>query len=367
MKVRRIQIVQAKEGMVVAEDLYTSKNELILPCHTTLTREIIERIKYYEIYRFNVYEEEPEAVRIQETTNSLEEEQVSHLEKVRKSQEFVVFKKDFDQTVEGLKRTFGKMLDNKEGIDGTQLLVRQVENIVKNGNGTMHVMDMLNCIREYDDVTFAHSISVSLLCRLIGEWLNFSEQDISVLTLCGMLHDIGKLQIDNAIISKPGKLTDEEFKIVQEHPMLGYRLLKDRELDLRVKQAALFHHERCDGKGYPLRYESEKISISSKIVMVADVYDAMTADRSYRKGMCPYKALDIMLEDGFQKYDPKILMLFIEKTVQAYLNSPVELSNGKIGSIVCNNPLAFTRPLVRVGDEFLDLSKEKEIKITRLL
>lgn len=362
MKVRQIQVVQAKEGMVVAQDLYTNKNELIIPCDTKLSHEMIEKIKYYEIYRFSVYEEEVPAEKSVST-----QQPVSHIEKVRSSQDFIVFKKDFDHTLQGLKKTFCKMLENEEGTDGTEILVQQVEHIMKNGKGSLHVMDMLNCMREYDDVTFAHSISVSLLCRLLGEWLSFSDSDIHILTLCGLLHDIGKLQIDNAIISKQGKLTDSEYKIIQGHPMLGYRLLEKRDLDNRVKYAALSHHERCDGKGYPLRISSDNITFWSKIVMVADVYDAMTADRSYRKGMCPFKALDIMLEDGFSKYDPKVLMTFMEKTVQAYINSYVELSNGEIGEIICSNSSAITRPLIRVGNTFVDLAKNKEINIDRIL
>ena len=160
---------------------------------------------------------------------------------------------------------------------------------------------------------------------------------------------------------------EEEFHIVQQHPKLGYQILSKLDLDEHVKYAALMHHERCDGKGYPMQIGKNKIDYFSKIVMLADVYDAMTADRSYRKGMCPFKALDIMLEDGFEKYDPAVLMLFVEKTVQSYIGATVLLSDDRAGEIVAVNREAWTRPLIRIKNEFVDLYRDKSIKIAKIV
>lgn len=362
--IRQIRINQVEDGMILAEDLYTENNELVLPCNTVLNSAIAERLKQYNIYRITVYEPEQEELTVEKVDSG--KERLSHRDQTRNSVDFQQFKQSFDCTVKVLKKTFGRILECND-TDGILQLTNQIDEIRKNGRGTLHVMEMLNCMREYDDVTFAHSISVSLLCRLIGEWMQFPEQELQVLSTCGLLHDIGKLQIPGEIISKPGKLTDEEYNKVKEHPMLGYRLLKDRDLDERVKLAALLHHERCDGKGYPMHIEADKINEFSKIVMIADVYDAMTADRSYRTGMCPFQVLGIMQEDGLQKYDPLLLMLFMEKTAQAYINSTVCLSDQRIGEVVSVNRDSISRPLVKVGDTFIDLAKEKEIHIIRIL
>lgn len=361
--IRQIRINQVKENMVVAEDIYTENNEFVLPCNTVLNSAIVERLKQYDIYRINVYETDEEED-VEEVPQ--EKVQLSHRDEIRSSVDFQQFKQKFDCTVKVLKKTFGKMLESEDN-DGITQLTNQIDEIRKNGHGTLHVMEMLNCMREYDDVTFAHSISVSLLCRLIGEWMQLPEKELQILSTCGLLHDIGKLQIPNEIISKPGKLTDEEFKKVQEHPALGYHLLKERDLDQRIKMAALMHHERCDGKGYPMHVESNKITDYSKIVMIADVYDAMTADRSYRAGMCPFKALEIMEEEGLQKYDPYVLMMFMEKTAQAYINSSVLLSDQTVGEIISINKNCISRPLVRVEDTFIDLSKRKDLEIISIL
>lgn len=365
--IRQLRINQVKENMVLAEDVYTENNEFVLPCNTVLNASIVERLKQYNIYRINVYEDEDHDIIQEEVQEEQKEREViTRKEEIRSSVDFQQFKQEFDCTVKELKKTFGKMLENEEN-DGIIQLTKQIDEIRKNGHGTLHVMEMLNCMREYDDVTFAHSISVSLLCRLIGEWMQLPESELQILSTCGLLHDIGKLQIPNEIISKPGKLTNEEFKKVQEHPALGYYLLKERELDERVKMAALMHHERCDGKGYPMHVESTRITDYSKIVMIADVYDAMTADRSYRAGMCPFKALEIMEEDGLQKYDPYVLMLFMEKTAQAYINSTVLLSDQSVGEIISINKNCISRPLVRVGAQFIDLSKRKDLEIISIL
>lgn len=362
--IRQIRINQVKENMIVAEDVYTENNELVLPCNTVLNSAIVKRLKQYNIYRINVYEPEQEERTLEEAHSG--KTQLSHKGEMRDSVDFQQFKQKFDCTVKVLKKTFGRILESDD-IDGTNQLTKQIDEIRKNGRGTLHVMEMLNCMREYDDVTFAHSISVSLLCLLIGEWMQFPERELQILSTCGLLHDIGKLRIPSEIISKPGKLTDEEYSKVKEHPTLGYHLLKDRDLDERVKLAALLHHERCDGKGYPMRVHADKINQFSKIVMIADVYDAMTADRSYRAGMCPFKALGIMEEEGLQKYDPLVLMMFMEKTAQAYINSSVRLSDQSIGQIIAVNKNCISRPLVRVGDSFIDLSKRKDIQIVSIL
>ncbi len=357
MQVCEIRISDITDGMIVAKDVYTDTNELVLTHNTVLNGEIVKRLKQYGVYRITVYKE----VEVSGVNR-----QPSRVEKVRNSKEFVRFKKNFDNTVAGLKGTFARILESSD-IDGVAQLTKQVDTIMRKADGSYHVFDMLNCMREYDDVTFAHSISVSILCNLIGEWLRLSNSDIYSLTMSGILHDIGKMQIPNEIISKPGKLTEEEFHIVQQHPKLGYQILSKLDLDEHVKYAALMHHERCDGKGYPMQIGKNKIDYFSKIVMLADVYDAMTADRSYRKGMCPFKALDIMLEDGFEKYDPAVLMLFVEKTVQSYIGATVLLSDDRAGEIVAVNREAWTRPLIRIKNEFVDLYRDKSIKIAKIV
>lgn len=102
-----------------------------------------------------------------------------------------------------------------------------------------------------DDSVYVHSLNVSLICRQIGKWIKADDATLDMLTLAGLLHDIGKLKIPTELLNKPGKYTDEEFAQVRLHTQYGYELLKPLPLDAHIKLAALSHHERCDGTGYP--------------------------------------------------------------------------------------------------------------------
>lgn len=357
MEIIHIQIIYVEDGMILAEDLYNHKNELIVTCDTVLNLAIIEKIKQHGIFHISVYKKEDEISA---------KDRYEHRERIKQTEEFMAFKKDFEESINGLKKTFKKILEDSE-IGAMEALLSQVSTMVRHGHSSLHVMDMMNCMREYDDVTYAHSISVALLCHLMGEWLRFSSEDTYNLAMCGLLHDIGKIQISHKIISKPGKLTKEEFDLIKEHPKLGYEILKNKNIDEHIKLSALMHHERCDGSGYPSGLVADKIDYWSKIVSIADVYDAMTADRSYRKGMCPFEVLDIWEKEGLQKYDPGLILLFMEKTAYSYINSSVRLSDGRIGEVVSIQKNNLSKPLVKVGDEFIDLVKEKDLFIKQII
>lgn len=364
MRVRKIQIAQAKAGMKVAEDVYTDNNELMIPGETILTEEVIARLKQFGIYRLEVYGADSG-----ETVTDLPQIEIpetTYVTQVRKTAEFQQFQRTFEESMGQVKKTFGKILAEDSQIN-TDMLLAEVDLILKKGRNGLHVLEMMNCMREYDDVTFAHCISVSMLCHVIGEWLGYKEAELRTLTLSGLLHDVGKLMVSPELIAKPGKLTEQEYLAVKEHAMYGYNILRNQVIDQRIKYAALMHHERCDGTGYPGANNMKQIDNFAKIVAIADVYDAMTADRPYRKGMCPFRVLEMFEEEGLEKYDPKVLLTFMQKTVEAYINVDVELNNHQIGEIISTNPFSISKPLVRVGDNFIDLSKNKELRIEKIL
>jgi len=222
-------------------------------------------------------------------------------------------------------------------------------------------------MRGYDDMTYTHSMNVALICNVIGNWLRMNEKDLKVLVTCGLLHDIGKLRVPNDIITKPGKLTVQEYEIVKKHPQYGYEMLKDKKLDRRVKLAALQHHERFGGTGYPYGLMGSDIEYFSSIVAVADVYDAMTSNRCYRKGICPFKVIGILEQDK-DAYEPGVLYLFMERTIEAYVNTEVLLSNGEQGKVVLLNKSLLSRPVVMTDKGTIyDLSKDFRMSIEALI
>lgn len=355
-----MQVFQVMPGTKLLEDVYYN-NELIISKGTILNENMIMRLKKYGIYQIMVEMNIDEEV--------IEEESDIYSQKVyeiKKSKEFHKFEKTFTENIGHVEKIFSGVISNDDEIK-PNILLEQIDEILSNGRNGFHILEMMACVKKYDDVTFAHCLNVGMLSHVIGKWLGKSDTELEILTLAGILHDIGKLMIPAEIIDKKGKLTDEEYTLVKTHSKHGYNILKNQSLDDRIKYAALMHHERLDGTGYPQHIGRDKIEDFAKIVSIADVYDAMTADRSYRKGMCPFKAISIMEEEGFQKYDAEYLLTFLRNTAEAYINMPVRMSDDTKGKIIQINPYQASKPLVLTERGFVDLSKDKELTIKEIL
>ncbi len=354
MEVVRIRTDQAKAGMRVANDIYSSSDQLIITKGAVLDNRMITRLRFYNVYGLLVYRE----------TEKVKEE--SYIEVLRSTQEFKKFNNTYVGTVDQVEGSFSNFLKGEAEFDVEELL-RNTDNILREGRNGSHILEMLHGIRDYDDLTYMHSLNVSLICNVFGGWLKFSEEDIKQLTLAGLLHDIGKMLIPREILSKDGKLDENEYEIVKTHSLKGYQAIKDAPIDVRVKHAVLMHHERCDGSGYPNGFVADQIDPFAKIVAIADVYDAMTSNRRYRHAICPFGVVENFERDGFLKYDPGYLMTFLERIVMSYMHNIVRLNDGREGEVVMINKLALSRPVIRIGTGFVDLSKEHKLMIEKII
>ena len=157
----------------------------------------------------------------------------------------------------------------------------------------------------------AHSHRVSSLCRSFGEALNLSDEKIHELKIVGLLHDIGKIAIEGDILNKPGKLIDEEWKEIKRHPEIGYRLLSSLNEMSDIAEYVLAHHESWDGKGYPKGLKGEEIPLQARIISIADAYDAMTSQRSYREAMSSEQAIEELKKCSSKQFDPNLVEIFI--------------------------------------------------------
>ena len=162
-------------------------------------------------------------------------------------------------------------------------------------------------------------------------------------------------------------MTEAEYLVVKTHPTEGYKILQRYDVSEHVKNAALMHHERADGSGYPLGLVSNQIDKYAKMVAIADVYEAMTATRNYRGSLCPFTVIEAFEEEGLQKYDTQMIMTFLENIVNTYMLNRVGLSNGMSGDIIFINKQRLSRPVVKCGNDYIDLSKEKDVRIDKLL
>ena len=388
MAAKRILTSRATQNMIVADDVYTSDDKLVIPEGTVLTEDIIDSLKEYGVFAIRIKVDEdgnnaaaenekvmPAGDEVlneqrQEIKNSAEQEHESFLKQVKESKEFEVFHSAFVDSVDNLKNVFSKVVMHNEQIDGESIL-SDVENVVSKGRNSIHILDMLQCMRGYDDVTYVHSVNVALLSNMIGRivYPDISDEELKVLTLAGLLHDIGKMMVPDNIIQKKGRLTLPEYNLVKTHVLFGNNILKGIDnLDPRIAEVAMRHHERCDGTGYPGGYKREQIEPFARIVAIADTYDAMTSDRAYRAAICPFDVIEMFEREGIVKYDVELLLPFLEKAVQAYMNTNVRLSTNQIGKVIMINKNEFSKPVVQVGDEFYDLSKEtNDIVIDKVL
>ncbi|MGD9605003.1 MAG: HD domain-containing phosphohydrolase, partial [Bacilli bacterium] len=157
-----------------------------------------------------------------------------------------------------------------------------------------------------------HSKRVSFICQKIGQMLMLRKEEISLLKLMGNLHDIGKIAIDDAILNKPTKLTDEEWNEIKRHPEIGYRILLTSPDYAEIAEDILAHHERWDGKGYPRGLKGNDIPLRARIIAIADAYDAMTSSRPYRSALSKQYAMDEVKKNAGTQFDPDIALKFVK-------------------------------------------------------
>lgn len=204
-------------------------------------------------------------------------------------------------------------------------------------------------IKDYDNYTYSHSVYVGVLAVLIGMQLGLSKTKLSELAMTGLLHDIGKLDVPVSIVNKPAALTDTEFEEMKHHPTYAVeRLRAVHGVPSSVILGIENHHEKYNGTGYPHGIRGNSIPLYGRILALADVYDALTSSRSYRRAWLPHEAIEYMMGSANSHFDFDILKAFL-KTVAAYpLGTIVELSNGAIGVVTHVVPEHILRPIVRI-------------------
>jgi len=211
----------------------------------------------------------------------------------------------------------------------------------------------MTAIKNYDEYTYHHLVNVSILSIALGQRIGLSRKILTELGLAALFHDIGKIEIPYEILNKPSDFTDDEWRIVQKHPVWGLRaILKLRDLDNITMQSAIVafeHHMNYDFSGYPKVKEHAELDLYSRIVSIADQYDAMTSSRVYaRIAMAPDKALSIMMEGAGKKLDPILFKFFINMVGVFPVGTLVMLDTRELG-LVYENEVVFTdRPRVLI-------------------
>ncbi len=219
-----------------------------------------------------------------------------------------------DKLIGGVKELLGGVLDKspvkiQTCIDTTESILEEVESKFSKVNN-------LGEMRIQDYYTFSHSINVAILSAIIGMDLGYSESKLKDLTFSALLHDVGKMQLPKDILYKPGSLTKQEMQLVKKHVDYGYEYItQDLDLPETVGQAALYHHERWEGHGYPHGLKGPEIPEFAQIVAIADVFDALISEKIYRGPVQAIDAMRILLTEENKSFNPKILNKFIYMAV----------------------------------------------------
>lgn len=327
---------------MVAKDIETPENMKLLIKGSVLTKYSIDFLLKWKIEEIYIKEELEEIIHNRATT----------LERLTDSYNKSLI--TIISFMEGLK------VNNHIELEEVSEIVAEIEKFVD----IMPSLKVINQLKDTDHYTHQHSINVGIYATFIGRWLGLKGEELKKLTYSALLHDVGKMKIPPEILNKPGLLTPAEYEIMKGHSKEGYNILKNNKgLGEEIIIGALQHHERENGKGYPQGLTGDKIHLFGKVIAIADIYDAMTSNRVYRGRLSPFETAEKLLESSYGELDISITKLFVEKLSDFFISSFVILNNGKRAQIVAKNQNYPTRPLIRLEDGFIDLSREKNLCI----
>jgi len=319
---KKVTVDELKPGMKLAKDIILNDGRFLLLKGFTLKERYIDKIRLYDIPYVYVEKE---------------------VEKVQYFNEEIIYSETFHNV-----KNIMKSVRNGGSIDVSSVkstVSKTVQSIFNNDN----VFMKLSGIRDIDNYTYLHSIDVCIYSIIAGKSLNLLPDMLNNLALGALLHDIGKCKIPPEILNKPAKLSESEFEIMKKHTEYGYDILrKTPGLSEDVARIALNHHEHWDGAGYPRGLKGEEIDLLSRIVAIADVYDALTADRVYRRRFMPHKAVEYLISNSRAQFDPQILNIFMDNIAVYPPDIIVMLSTGEIGKVVKSKGPPSIRPKIMV-------------------
>jgi len=325
-----------REGMILGDNLYNNYGELLLSTGIALTKDYlksIKRLQYNGIYIDDDISKDIPIINL-----------ISDNVKA--------------QTIKGIRNIFihsekNKAEENKD-MKSAKLQIEQiVEQIFFNKNIMVNIIDM----KVFDDYTYYHSVNVAVLSIVIGVALEMDKEELCNLGFAALLHDIGKVFVDKDVLNKPGQLNADEFNEIKKHSLLGCEHIKNGYyMTNKSYMGILDHHEKYEGGGYPNNIKGERISLYGRIIAVADVYDALTSDRPYRKALLPAEAMEYVMGSTMTLFDPVIVAVFAKKIAPYAIGTCVKLSNGLIGIVLENYQDLCMRPRIRIfKDKDLDI------------
>ena len=355
-----IAVEKLKAGMVLGENIHDETGNILLAKGIELRKAYINKIESLGLIQVLITEVSKGSVDLKEVDSTPDEDWVDR--------DMIVA-----ETREDAKAIIKDCMDNildksLAQVDKIILIVNQIiDEILSSEDITFNLANL----KSVDDYTFEHSVNVCVLSVITGIGIGLNKVKLVELGIGAILHDIGKMLIPQEILNKPGLLTDEEFEVVKNHTVYGYEVLnKIKDISIESAKVALNHHERFDGNGYPEKRGSNDIHIYSRIVAIADVFDALTSDRVYSKKISPFKAVEYIVSMVGAHFDRELVKKFIKLVGYYYRGQLLQLNTGELALVVKRHQ---SNPVVRVvmdakGNRItdyyeIDLSKNPSVLI----
>lgn len=281
------------------------------------------------------------------------------------------------KTVKEIQNTFNELSSNLEDIFSNISALKEAkldeirtfsERIQSEFNSTGLVIKNIAFYGSGNDSIYRHSINVAAISFILGKWLGLNEKELSLLTYSAILHDLGKVELKKNILEKKGPLTPEEYETFKTHPVISYHFVSDiPNIDASISRAILMHHERMDGSGYPLHAKGDKISKFSRILAIADLFDEVNSNRYSYEIKGPLEALKVIQEQSFTKLDTSYCTMFLNHIVNYYMGENALLNDKRSCKIIQVHMNDLTNPILLDDNGFLDLKKEKNLYVEKLI
>lgn len=328
-----------KEGMLLGKSIYNKNGSLLLREGTPIKEQYIAKVIELDIQGVYIDDEISKGINVKNVIN--DELRFNTVNKIKDI--FIDIEKD-SQSLDAHISAANMQVEN------------MIDELIENKNVMVNMVD----IKSFDEYTYHHSVNVCILSIIMGISLDLTKDELTCLGMGALLHDIGKVFIHQDLLNKVEKLTTEEFAIMKEHSMDGYRYIKSKfDFPYQTNLGVLQHHEKFDGSGYPLGKAGEEISIFGRIIAVADVYDALVSNRYYKKALLPSEAMEYIMGGAGAHFDFDVVNIFIRKVAAYPLGTCVRLSNGSKGIVVENFPDASTRPKIRLIHNDIDRQEQE--------
>ncbi|WP_219835984.1 HD-GYP domain-containing protein [Paenibacillus sp. R14(2021)] len=345
----RIHVTELKEGDKLSNDTFNSYGLHVLSKGTDLQAREISKLFQHQIEYVDIDARELSDITIRTIESGLNPKWLPTVEPI------------YQEAVNGYEQLFLEALQSGKIVE--EDVAQAFEPLVDNFKMERDVVSMLLLLNTKDDYTYQHSVQVGMLSYYLASWLDYPEEEAVKIGQAGFLHDIGKCKIHDDILNKPSKLSDEEFEIIKNHTKFGHQIITDSFGESLAAIVALQHHERMDGSGYPNRLTGEEMHPVSKIISVADVYSAMISSRVYQKKRDLLFVLKELYRMSFTELDPTTTHTFIKHMIPNFIGKQVELESGETGTIIMTHPSEFFRPLIRINEQFIDLTIDRSLEV----